>query len=273
MRGGKIGGERFRTVGHSRDGIISVSSLQAKSVIPPRSAATSPADVASRCRTADSRAAPARSSPRRRPALGQRKRPRSSRFVNRQAPWPSCQITFSRSPRRPRKQNRWPLSGSRCSTSCTCSAGWRSPSACRCGRSPATPARRSGTGSSAPVPLANARSSPTTIARSVAPVIRSRAPLANSTSIVPARYGWLSVAAPAASPLGASAVAGGSSATSTGGERQRWSGLRLWSIVGDEPFRQRLPPPAEQLARIRCTTPTSNFGTPNCRGRQASSTS
>src|SRR5262245_14275966 len=51
--------------------------------------------------------------------LGHKNRPRSNRFVNRQAPWPSCQITFNRSPRRPRKQNRCPHSGSRRSTSCT----------------------------------------------------------------------------------------------------------------------------------------------------------
>ena len=84
--------------------------------------ATFPADDASRFRTADNRAAPTRSSPRHRPGSATEKRPRSSRFVNRHAPWPSCQITFNRSPRRPRKQNRWPLSGSRRSTSCTCSA-------------------------------------------------------------------------------------------------------------------------------------------------------
>ena len=40
--------------------------------------------------------------------------------MNRHAPWPSCQITFKRSPRRPRKQNRWPLKGSRRKTSWTC---------------------------------------------------------------------------------------------------------------------------------------------------------
>ena len=50
---------------------------------------------------------------------GQMNRPRSSRFTNRHAPWPSCQITFKRSPRRPRKQNKCPLSGSCRSTSCT----------------------------------------------------------------------------------------------------------------------------------------------------------
>jgi hypothetical protein len=37
---------------------------------------------------------------------GQTKRPRSSRFENRHAPWPSHQITLIRSPRRPRKTNR-----------------------------------------------------------------------------------------------------------------------------------------------------------------------
>ena len=37
--------------------------------------------------------------------LGHRNRPRSRRLVNRQAPWPSCQITFNRSPHpAPRKQ-------------------------------------------------------------------------------------------------------------------------------------------------------------------------
>src|SRR5690349_8251128 len=46
---------------------------------------------------------------------------------DRQAPWPSCQITFNRLPRRPRKQNRCPLSGSRRSTSCTCNAKLAKP--------------------------------------------------------------------------------------------------------------------------------------------------
>ncbi len=48
--------------------------------------------------------------------------PRSNLFVNRHAPWPSCQINFIRSPRRPRKQNKCPLSGSCFKTSCTCRA-------------------------------------------------------------------------------------------------------------------------------------------------------
>lgn len=39
----------------------------------------------------------------------------------------ACQITFNRSPRRPRKQNRWPPSGSRFSTSCTRSARLAKP--------------------------------------------------------------------------------------------------------------------------------------------------
>src|SRR4029077_19673065 len=51
--------------------------------------------------------------------LGHKKRPRSSRLVNRHAPWPSCQTTFKRSPRRPRKQNSCPLNGSCRSTCCT----------------------------------------------------------------------------------------------------------------------------------------------------------
>jgi hypothetical protein len=43
---------------------------------------------------------------------GHTNRPRSSRFENRQAPWPSHQMIFKRSPRRPRKTNRWPENGS-----------------------------------------------------------------------------------------------------------------------------------------------------------------
>ena len=45
---------------------------QSKSIIPPTSAATSPADVANRCQTADNRVAPARSSPHRRPGSATR---------------------------------------------------------------------------------------------------------------------------------------------------------------------------------------------------------
>ena len=40
---------------------------------------------------------------------GHRKRPRSNRFENRHIPWPSCQTTLIRSPRRPRKTNRWAI--------------------------------------------------------------------------------------------------------------------------------------------------------------------
>jgi hypothetical protein len=40
---------------------------------------------------------------------GHRKRPFSSRRTYRLAACPSCQITFKRSPRRPRKQKMWPL--------------------------------------------------------------------------------------------------------------------------------------------------------------------
>ena len=47
---------------------------------------------------------------------GQTKRPRSSRFENRHPPWPSHQTIFRRSPRRPRKTNRWPENGSSFST-------------------------------------------------------------------------------------------------------------------------------------------------------------
>lgn len=51
---------------------------------------------------------------------GHKNRPRSNFFVNRQAPWPSCQITFSTLPLRPLKQKRWPFRGSCRRTSCTC---------------------------------------------------------------------------------------------------------------------------------------------------------
>ena len=47
-------------------------------------------------------------------AAGQTNRPRSSRFVNRQAPWLSHQMIFKRSPRRPLKTNIWPEYGSSC---------------------------------------------------------------------------------------------------------------------------------------------------------------
>src|SRR6185312_9359625 len=50
---------------------------------------------------------------------GQMNLPLSSLFVNRHAPWPSCQITFKRSPRFPLKQKRPPSMGLCLSTSCT----------------------------------------------------------------------------------------------------------------------------------------------------------
>ena len=53
---------------------------------------------------------------------GQMNRPRSSLFENRHAPWPSCQIIFTRSPRLPRKTKRCPAWGSDFSVSCTISA-------------------------------------------------------------------------------------------------------------------------------------------------------
>src|SRR5438132_959309 len=45
--------------------------------------------------------------------------PLSSLLVKRHAPWPSCQMTFKRSPRLPLKQKRPPPMASRLSTSCT----------------------------------------------------------------------------------------------------------------------------------------------------------
>lgn len=62
MRGGQIGGERFRC-GHAEDGITSITIREAQSLIRPMSAATSLVGAASRSRTKDSRAAPTRSSP------------------------------------------------------------------------------------------------------------------------------------------------------------------------------------------------------------------
>src|SRR4029077_1914471 len=44
-------------------------------------------------------------------ACGQTKRPLSKRLANRHSPSPSNQISFTRSPRRPRKMNTWPESG------------------------------------------------------------------------------------------------------------------------------------------------------------------
>ena len=141
--------EAIQRRGHRARGITSDRRLQAGIVIRPRSDARLPGDDASRCPTEGSRAAPARSSPRRRPALGHRKRPRSSLFVNRHAPWPSCQITFNRSPRRPRKQNRWPPKRIAPKHLLHLQRQARqSPCAYPCARSPATPARPSGSGSS-----------------------------------------------------------------------------------------------------------------------------
>lgn len=79
------------------------------------------------------------------------KRPRSSLFTNRQAPWPSCQMTLIRSPRRPRKTKRRPLAGSRFSVSCTSSNRRGKPlrmSTCPVASQTHTP---SGPGSSAPI--------------------------------------------------------------------------------------------------------------------------
>lgn len=55
-------------------------------------------------------------------AEGQTNRPFSSRFRNMQAPWPSHQMTLTRSPRRPRKTNRCPVKGSCFSTASACAA-------------------------------------------------------------------------------------------------------------------------------------------------------
>lgn len=62
MRRGKIGGERFRTVGHNP--MESHPSIAASRIITPsRSDASSPADGASRSPTTDNQAAPVRWSP------------------------------------------------------------------------------------------------------------------------------------------------------------------------------------------------------------------
>ena len=55
-------------------------------------------------------------------AAGEMNRPRSSRFENRHAPCPSCQMILIRSRRRPRNTNRWPACGSALSRSCTSKA-------------------------------------------------------------------------------------------------------------------------------------------------------
>ena len=60
-------------------------------------------------------------------AEGQTNRPFSSRFMNMHAPWPSHQITFTRSPRRPRKTNRCPANGSCFSTASACAASAVNP--------------------------------------------------------------------------------------------------------------------------------------------------
>ena len=55
------------------------------------SGAPSLAACANRCRTADRRAGPSRSSPFHRPTMATQDRPRSNRFENRHKPWPSLQ--------------------------------------------------------------------------------------------------------------------------------------------------------------------------------------
>jgi hypothetical protein len=60
-------------------------------------------------------------------AEGQRKRPRSNLFVNRQAPCPSCQTILIRSLRRPLKINKSPSNGSRFNVSCTRRASHGNP--------------------------------------------------------------------------------------------------------------------------------------------------
>src|SRR5215470_667996 len=121
MRGGKIGGQRFSRIFHAAKESYSPTITKPK---------PHPTEVGRQVCCGFLRSIPDSRYPScaveivtaPSAGLGQRKRPRSNFFVNRQAPWPSCQITFKRLPRRPRKQNRWPLSGSRRSTSCTCSA-------------------------------------------------------------------------------------------------------------------------------------------------------
>src|SRR5471032_1155446 len=55
-------------------------------------------------------------------AWGQIKRPRSNRFASNQSPSSVAQSSFTRSPRRPRKMNRWPPSGFSSSAVCTFAA-------------------------------------------------------------------------------------------------------------------------------------------------------
>ena len=184
MRGGEIGGKRFSSVCHCEDGITSAATCKQKPSSDRgrtpgflRMAPVDPGEQITELRRGDRHRTVGRA--------GHRKRPRSSRLVNRHAPWPSCQITFKRSPRRPRKQNRWPLKGSRFNISCTCSDRLAKPflmSVWPVASHTRTPV---GIGIIAAVrrpPLATAAAS---VALSTAPAIRIRVPVANSISIVP----------------------------------------------------------------------------------------
>ena len=110
-------------------------------VIRPRLDAELPGDDASRSPTKDSRAGPARSSPRRRLRSATKSGPVQPLREQARAR-PSCQITFNRSPRRPRKQNRWPPNGSSAAPPEPAATGWRTLCADPCARSPATPNAR-----------------------------------------------------------------------------------------------------------------------------------
>ncbi len=60
-------------------------------------------------------------------AAGQTNRPRSNRLLNRHAPCESHHMILSKSPRRPRKTNRWPEYGSSANTFSACAANVLNP--------------------------------------------------------------------------------------------------------------------------------------------------
>jgi len=96
--------------------------------------------------------------------------------VNKQAPWPSCQITFSRLPRRPRKQNKWPLRDRAARSPGPAEPATGSPCAYRCG--PVASHTRTPVGSGIIAVVAH-RTRPATLPslspRRPAPAIRIRA--------------------------------------------------------------------------------------------------
>jgi hypothetical protein len=105
----EIGGQRFRIFTWRKKYVRRQS--QRQNFIPPKSDARLVADFTNRCRAAS------RPRPLARPQKAAALQP-----FRELPPDHHAQITCKRLPRRQRRQNRWPLSGSPCSTSCTCRA-------------------------------------------------------------------------------------------------------------------------------------------------------